>query len=209
MKRAVMISIHPKWVHKILDGKKTVEVRKTVPKIATPFKCYIYMTSGGWEWRDPFSTAVVPPSGVGDMYCGAKKVVAEFISDRIIPINVLNNGAIPDWTRYNLNKSCVPYDDIVMYIGNNRSGYGWHISELKIYDKPKELSDFYRPCICPEMPYCPDCPVGGEYISETELEFLAIDGECRTEWYCNNRLKRPPQSWCYVEELNDGEKERA
>lgn len=70
-------------------------------------------------------------------------------------------------------------------------------------EQPKELQEFRRPCISPEFPYCPDCPVGGEYISESELESLAMDGECRTEWYCNNVLKRPPQSWCYVEERYD------
>ena len=175
--KTVLISIHPKWVHKILDGKKTVEIRKTAPKISTPFKCYIYMTSGGWEWRDPFSTAVIPPSGVGDMYCGAKKVVAEFICDRIFPITVSNNGAIQDWTRYGLDKSCVPYDDMVMYIGCNRGGFGWHISKLKVYDKPKLLSDFRS-------------------------------YNCSVYWdngypIPTHEIKRPPQSWFYVEELKD------
>lgn len=177
--KAVMISIHPKWVHKILDGKKTIEIRKTAPKIATPFKCYIYMTSGGWEWRDPFSTAVIPPSGVGAMYNGAQKVVAEFICDRIFPINVFNNGTIQDWTRYHLDKSCVPYDDMVMYIGCNRSGFGWHISDLKVYDKPKELTDFAQ---------CHKC----EYSGDCKQHEYSCDG-----YY---RLQRPPQSWCYAEE---------
>ena len=86
---------------------------------------------------------------------------------------------------------------------NNGVVYANFIKDAKRYAEPKELQEFRRPCISPEFPYCPDCPVGGEYISESELESLAMDGECRTEWYCNNVLKRPPQSWCYVEERYD------
>lgn len=175
--KSVMISIRPEWVHKILDGRKTIEIRKTAPKIATPFKCYIYMSSGGWEWRDPFSTAVIPPSGVGAMYNGAQKIVAEFVCDRIFPIKVFNNGTIQ--ARYVLNKSCVPYDDIVMYIGCNRSGFGWHISDLKIYDKPKELHEFNQ---------CHKCEL---HVGCKQHEY-----SCAGEY----KLKRPPQSWCYVEE---------
>ena len=62
MTNAVLISIHPQWCDKIADGRKTIEVRKTCPRIGTPFKCYIYMTSGGREWRDPWCTAVMPPN---------------------------------------------------------------------------------------------------------------------------------------------------
>ena len=44
MSNAVMISIHPEWCEKIISGQKTIEIRKTRPKIETPFKCYIYCT---------------------------------------------------------------------------------------------------------------------------------------------------------------------
>ena len=42
--KSVLISIQPKWCELIASGKKTVEVRKTKPKLETPFKCYIYCT---------------------------------------------------------------------------------------------------------------------------------------------------------------------
>ena len=42
--KAVLISIQPKWVEKIANGEKTIEVRKTRPNLQTPFKCYIYCT---------------------------------------------------------------------------------------------------------------------------------------------------------------------
>ena len=47
MSKAVLISIRPEWVRKILNGSKTVEIRKTAPKCGVPFKCYIYCTVGG------------------------------------------------------------------------------------------------------------------------------------------------------------------
>lgn len=63
MSKSVLISINPKWCELIASGKKTVEVRKTRPKLETPFKCYIYCTNtkvlvlcGGIEW---LSTAIV------------------------------------------------------------------------------------------------------------------------------------------------------
>lgn len=156
--KSVLISIHPKWVHKILDGKKTIEVRKTRPKIETPFKCYIYMTAGSRAWSD--SPADIPDGWRKNSLGASRMVVAEFTCDRIDPIRVFNNGTIQNWNFYNLENSCVPYDDVVAYIGNNRNGYGWNISDLKIYDKPKMLSDF--------------------------------------------GMKRPPQSWCYVEDMERG-----
>ena len=94
--------------------------------------------------------------------------------------------------------SCVDIDELLRYKGEKETIYGWYISNLKIYDKPKTLEDFRKPCISPEMPYCPNCEVGYEYISETEAEFYRIDGECSTEWCCLNWIKKPPQSWCYA-----------
>ena len=47
MSKAVLISIRPQWSQKIMTGQKTVEVRKTRPKMDTPFKCYIYKCGNG------------------------------------------------------------------------------------------------------------------------------------------------------------------
>ncbi len=59
MSKAVLISIRPKWCEKIIGGEKTIEVRKTRPKLGPPFKCYIYK-------------------------CGSGKVIGEFLCDQII-----------------------------------------------------------------------------------------------------------------------------
>ena len=47
MSKAVLLSIRPEWCEKILGGEKTVEIRKTRPKLEPPFKCYIYCTLAG------------------------------------------------------------------------------------------------------------------------------------------------------------------
>ena len=41
MSKAVLISIRTEWCEKIVNGRKPIEVRKTRPKMDTPFKCYI------------------------------------------------------------------------------------------------------------------------------------------------------------------------
>lgn len=187
--KSVLISIRPKWCELIASGRKTVELRKTKPKLDCPFKVYIYCTGG-----------FAPP----DSKCFTKgwrgQVIGEFVCDRIFPIRVFNNGTIQDWNWNNLKDSCVPYDDIVMYIGNNRNGCGWHISDLKIYDKPKELCEFtryskddIRPCQNGDecqyeyYDYSEDCVACGIDFDGDACPFV--------------KMQRPPQSWCYAEEL--------
>ncbi len=200
MAKSVMISIHPDWCYAILNDLKTIEIRKTIPKIATPFKCYIYCTKGGKEPLAYIDYCGYDMTDFREDFLANGKVVAEFICDRIIPIKVFNNGTIQDWNRNELYKSYVPYDDIVKYIGNNRSGYGWHISELKVYDKPKELCEFtkyseddIRPCQNGDecqykyYDYSEDCVACGIDFDGENCPFI--------------KLQRPPQSWCYVEEL--------
>ena len=138
---------------------------------------------------------------------GNSKVIGEFVCDEIISFGFTpyNHGEYMvsfdvNNERNILKESCLSFSEMYEYIGEN-VGYGWHISDLKIYNNPKTLDNFRKPCICPEMPYCPLCEVGYEYISETDAEFYRVDGECDTEWRCLNWIKKPPQSWCYVEEV--------
>lgn len=169
MSKAVMISIRPKWVEKIANGEKTIEVRKTRPKLDTPFKCYVYCTQ----------------SGVALGAWGKHgKVIGEFTCDRIFPINVFDNGGIQNWFFEHMERSCLTYEELAAYIGNGRTGHGWHISDLRIYDQPRELTEFRKSC--PNDLYCEDCAM---YSNNNGI--------------CNNGalpLRRPPQSWCYVQE---------
>lgn len=111
MSKAVLISIRPEWCQKIMEGRKTIEVRKTRPKMNPPFKCYIYK-------------------------CGNGKVIGEFLCDQIININ--GAGRIPsDAAR----PTCLEPAELHQYLGA-ATGFGWHISNLKIYDTPRKLSEF-------------------------------------------------------------------
>ena len=138
---AVLISIRPRWCEKIISGEKTIEVRKTRPKMDTPFKCYIYE-------------------------CGNGKVIGEFLCDEIININ--GAGRIPsDAAR----PTCLEPAELHQYLGA-ATGFGWHISNLKIYDTPRELREFY-----------------------------AVPNEVEVALKVKPKpITRPPQSWRYVEE---------
>lgn len=153
MSKAVLISIRPEWCQKIMEGRKTIEVRKTRQKMNPPFKCYIYK-------------------------CGNGKVVGEFLCDQIININ--GAGRIPsDVAR----PTCLEPAELHQYLGA-ATGFGWHISNLKIYDTPRELNDFRR--ACKNDWWCDSCAMYWEH-----------NGTCSND---SLQIRRPPQSWCYVEE---------
>lgn len=172
--KSVMISIRPEWVEKILSGAKTVEVRKTVPKIATPFKCYIYCTQpkpGKSHQYDAFGLNGKP------VECGGT-VVAEFICDKVECFDVPYPAFQNKMDKSILEQSCLTYYQLHRYAYHDKL-YAWHISDLKVYDEPKELTDFAQ---------CHKC----ELSAGCKQHEYSCDG-----YY---RLKRPPQSWCYVEE---------
>lgn len=167
---AVMLSIRPAWCAKIANGKKTVEVRKSKPKLETPFKCYIYCTKGYPAlWKDGKEIFVADSNfhwlvNTPEMLNG--KIIGEFICDAIVVDKTLGHN--PQF----YSAACMEAADIAAYCVNAEM-YGWHISELKIYDKPKELSEFLV-----EDNRTFDCP-----------QLVA--------------MKRAPQSWCYVEGSSD------
>lgn len=131
--KAVMISIRPEFVEKIISGEKTIEVRKIVPKLETPFKCFIYVTQGKLKEL---------------LYENRMKVIGEFVCDSISEIKPHNDGyGANSYTfmsiEYNKggNGSCLNFEQLNDYL-KGRKGYALHISDLKIYDKPKEISEF-------------------------------------------------------------------
>lgn len=198
--KSVLISTRPKLVEKICHkigedetGKaiyeKRIEVRKTAPK-EVPFKCYIYETQGQYV---KFTHGAHTKYGYG-----RGKVIGWFICDRIICSqayfdsqgkNHLTN-VVPD----DIKKTGLDEYDLWDYIAGKAvkanqmyDGYLWHISDLKIYDKPRELSEFRKPC--DRFLDCCTCRrlVHNEYMS------------------CDNKITRPPLSWCYVEDLGEEE----
>ena len=125
MRKAVLISIKPEWCTLISQKEKTLEVRKSKPKIKVPFKCYIYCTK-----------KFVSGKGYGyKEWAGAGKVIGEFICDAIFV-----DGTYGHNKRF-YDMACMSETDIAWYCCRLPM-YGWHISDLKIYDKPKELSEF-------------------------------------------------------------------
>lgn len=200
--KSVLISIQPKWCELIASGKKTIEVRKTKPKLETPFKVYIYCTKPRHYYKISRHLLISDESlflingnvrmcdGFGVEYEDSEykhlncKVIGEFVCD--------NLKTFEFGTEYyqTLVGSCLTGDEVWDY-GKGKTLYGWHISDLVIYDKPRELSEFYKPCafgeddvscfLCEKSGYAPD---------------MHID--------CFNKVTRPPQSWCYVEEVHNG-----
>ena len=167
MSKAIMLSIRPKWCEKIASGEKTIEVRKTRLKLDTPFKVYIYCTQ----------------SGVALGAWGKHgKVIGEFTCDRIDRLAPANEPyGIYDIDDDYVLQTCLENGALWDY-GHGTSLYGWHISDLKIYDKPRELREFKksnRDCFYADLGLakrdCPDCKNSGCF------------------------LERPPQSWYYME----------
>lgn len=223
MSKAVLISIQPKWVEKIANGEKTIEVRKSRPKLETPFKVYIYCTLPPNErvFGDYANELIRLQSGEivygygMQLTCDdrpyskdnflCKKVIGEFVCDRITDISVVVRNCNEDYNHVYHNDeckgSCLTWKELQEY-GNGKPLYGWHISELKIYDKPKELSEFYifdsdkrRPSV--------DCEYKKRGFSHDWC--LQTDNRFCNELFCDKkRIKRPPQSWCYVEGLQNG-----
>lgn len=173
--KSVMLSIKPKWCELIASGRKTIEVRKTCPKLETPFKCYIYCTKPKYEHED-----FIRIDCQKIQFYGGQKVIGEFVCDYILEITPDTYGHHKYFiSDDDLNASCLTTNDLWEY-GRGKTLYGWHISDLIIYDKPKELSEFVKPCNRNCLAPCPYYQ-GKEYECEGSI------------------ITRPPQSWCYVE----------
>lgn len=221
--KAVMLSIQPRHCENICTEisnengkpvyKKTNEVRKTVPKLETPFKCYIYCTKDknyqiapfrfveGWKVKR-FDEDTTYANGctcnIGDTLNG--KIIGEFVCDKVEQFTV-GSLRCDDIERM----ACLSYSEMLDYFYKPNEldgktvkfGYGWHISELKIYDKPKELGEFKRNCgqYGTDNPLCDDCKY---FIDGRSYEY--DESDCAV---CGHMpLTRPPQSWCYVEEIS-------
>lgn len=199
MSKAVLISIRPKWCELIANGSKTIEVRKTMPNIETPFKCYIYCTKPSKKHQTICGCMVIntdelyrhPVKGIkhdwsGELMClnndyGEEytydesnflngKVIGEFVCDEFFPISVYYSNPNSAKARaFELPLTCLTDKEVIDYLGNGKQGCGWHISDLKIYENPKELSAFRA-------------------WKQTKF---GVDTNCV--------ITRPPQSWCYID----------
>lgn len=226
MSKAGLISIKPQWCALIANGEKNIEVRKTRPKLDPPFKYYIYCCKPKKKLRyvwtkedykglidekvyeetpDNYKVFCKLPEAYTAFHCSpySGKVIGEFVCkeiDRLAHIGTtaanvrlqmtssdgLSSSFItPEW----LHQTCLTMQELESYSAGGDL-YGLHISDLVIYEEPKELSEFYK---------------GGFLSFDDWYNKLCIDDERALldyEIYENNfRLNRPPQSWCYVEEV--------
>lgn len=192
--KSVLLSIKPKYCELIANGKKTIEIRKTKPKLNTPFKCYIYCTKA--KRPDEDYMYVIEGNEYGQLlYCGGK-IIGEFVCDGIIDLNDNGNEFVNPFnseiTELLMPFSCLSYKELHDY-ANGKQLYGWHISDLKIYDTPKELREFYVAYKKAKN----ECSLK-EKTKEGAM-CIATESICRGGCW-KKSLIRPPQSWCYVEE---------
>ncbi len=171
--KSVLLSIKPKYCELIAAGKKTIEVRKSKPKLKTPFKCFIYECKG----KEVSKIIDIPKEQGGGVldyyeYEGCGKVIGEFVCDAIIVDKTFGHDDL-----FNA-AACLSVAEVAAYC-INKEIFGWHISDLVIYDKPKELSEFYK----------------HDNTYDNVFGWVFEDRPKKVP------IKRPPQSWCYVEEV--------
>lgn len=179
--KAILMSIRPQWVAKILNGEKTVEIRKKFPKDYVGW-VYIYCTkkdSLGRIKDTPrdryFVDCVETPQDFKKMdsgYDGKGKVVAKFTLNKVEPIAQYDGNeeryfTKSLWETELFEKSCLGLEEMRNYI-HNHCGYAIHITNLEIFDKPKEISEF---------------------------TYWKDYGDCKQTM----KLTRAPQSWCWIE----------
>ena len=221
MNKAVLISIRPEWCDLIVRGKKTIEVRKTRPKLETPFKVYIYCTKApqhlitifkdGEEIEDGEIHHGKPmflkcdkylPDGIRDK---TQMVIGEFICNDIRRIGP-EYCVVKEDIESAIAGSCLTVPQVKDYAGwksglsyaDLKDLYGWHISDLRIYDKPRDLDEFSRFGFCGMNGTgvcgnadCENYQPSGNYM---EPPTCAVNG-------CI--LYEAPQSWCYVAEAEE------
>lgn len=206
--KAILMSIKPKWVARILNGYKTIEVRKTAPKCELPIDVYIYCTKKGGLMRDVtpvityFVSSPVGPVTSNESERLEGKVVAKFTLRKVEEYKVWDsfnlvkaNGIDKHSPSEILEGSYLSGNELVEYLGgiSGKRFCAWHISDLVIFDKPKKLWEFDK---------------AGSYNNPTVKCKKKEQGRCNHgespftgKWVgCEKaRLTKAPQSWCYVE----------
>ena len=192
--KKILLSTKPDWCEKIANRIKPIEVRKTAPQ-EVPFKALIYCTND--------RNKILDSDGHGEYFISENrfqekehyyngKIIGEFICDEIIKFWCEKGIYLP--TGKLKSDTCLTNAQLYKY-GKGEVLYGWHISDLKLYDEPKDLSEFNRPCPIVGQ----DCEKCLTYAKPYTWEFDEKSGKI----FCTRVMTRPPQSWCYVEENID------
>lgn len=200
--KAILQSIRPQHCANIAEGEKTIVVMKTKPNIPTPFKVYIYQNKTGYVSK--YNEFLKP---ILDNCLG--KIIGEYVCDEIQEI--VEDSSIPLYFDNWSNKTCLTDLEMREY-ANGKPLYLYHISDLKIYDKPKELGEFriidkeflkrcpYRSRVFNNPDFTNGALLSGAYVCDADLEPYFCRGQCKG---AKKPLTRPPRSWCYVEEIKN------
>lgn len=218
--KKVLISIKPRWCEMIFNGKKTIEVRRNYPlQVNPPFAVLVYQTKRVITLKEfqesnrIYCAKLLRAKGkvIGSFICDKiTRYESEFWDDDTYE-RIQEPWEPPDFSEYGeyeydtigingefsgagveLSKqSCLSWNELRSYVGQGiRNFYGWHITEPKLFDEPKEFYELYAPCKKNKQTADENCK-GCAY---------AYKGVTTGKIYCDNALTRPPQSWCYVEE---------
>lgn len=198
--KAVMLSLRPQWCEKIFNGEKTIEVRKTAPKLETPFTVYVYQTKhkgGNATVREVLNSVY-----------GGGKVIGSFVCDRITCCQAYYGESgekhLTNLFGDEVKRTCLTEHEMFDYIiGKDKkegTGWLWHIAEQKLFDKPRGLGEFYTKCDKTGDCECEDC-----LHLQVVLSSYPCDDDVYTWCGVDNKkpISRAPQSWFYCETIDE------
>lgn len=217
----LMIPISPKELEEIILGNKTMLLSKQDP--AKSFQTmFLYQTKDpSYNYKVLKNLKDSQGKVVGQAhYTGSVKMRSEFWNepdtyeaievyyemedpeDDLITFKVWTNECDDPEVAYLNTKmaksTCTTLKELKKWLGVDlHDFYGLAIEKPIIFEKPRNIQEFLKPCCCPEMPYCPACKFGYEYMSENETEFHRMGESANTEWYCHNVVKNPPAPFIY------------
>ena len=194
--KAILISTRPQWVELILNLIKKDEIRKgtaigkAINKLIAEqgvAPILLYCTKGKWGLYDNRSHITsasdiffIDRFGYDKPPLLNGKVVAQFnaTAEEIVTVNRLDTGKVILYrghkdgltNRELMEGSCLTFKEMNDYLQGEK-GTAVHINDLKIFDKPKEISEFNTT----------------QRIRYANLGLTEI-----------KPLTRAPQSWCYV-----------
>ena len=190
MNKSLITSVSPRECELIARGRQTMLVRKTRPKIETPFKCYVYCSKGKtFLYKNPNNGELFLDKNGGyrggdyeDRYLTGK-VIGSFVCDRVFELKINGDDCGNYWHEWDdegdIQDMCLSYEELETYLGKS-VGYGWHITEPKLFDKPRELGEFKHKI---KVPWA-----------------WQENGKAIGYFYKRQPITRAPQSWMFCEE---------
>lgn len=187
--KAVLMAFDPIDCNLIFNGEKIIDVRKVAPNLDPPYTVYMYMVAAKerfplWEYITAYTNSK------GEIVNGSQKVVGEFVCCTVEKYDIDLGG---NYYRIS-DKDCIQArldQKLLFEYGNGRDLHGLHITSPKRYDTPKELYEFTKAC-----DFRSNCGVC------TRKKYLIEDGKAQFMG-CDKRIYRAPQSWMYVEEVEE------